>query len=333
MTAVSVVMPVRDALATVARAVESIRAQTLADWELVAVDDGSTDGAREALRALARAERRLRLIEQEPRGIVAALNAGLAAARAPLIARMDADDEALPERLAAQVAFLDARPELGLAGSLVRFGGALETAGGYARHVDWQNQLVEPAAIARERFIESPFAHPSVAFRRELVARHGGYAEGPFPEDYELWLRWMDAGVAMGKVPRELLVWHDPPGRLSRTDPRYDAEAFYRVKARWLARCVDAARPLLVWGAGRPTRRRARHLTAHGVRIAGWVDIDPAKCGRTFDGVRVLAPDELPPPQRAFVLGYVASWGAREHIRAQLAARGYREGIDFLMAA
>ena len=68
-------------------------------------------------------------------------------------------------------------------------------------------------------------------FRRELVARHGGYRAGDFPEDYELWLRWLDAGVRMAKVPRPLLTWHDSTGRLSRTDARYDPEAFFRLKA------------------------------------------------------------------------------------------------------
>src|SRR2546425_6870649 len=101
-------------------------------------------------------------------------------------------------------------------------------------------------------------------FRRELLNKHGGYREGDFPEDYELWLRWLDAGVTMAKVPRVLLTWNDAPERLSRTDRRYDVEAFYRCKAfylaRWLKRHVDASRPLLVWGAGRPTRKRAEHL-------------------------------------------------------------------------
>lgn len=326
-------MPVRDAAGTLERALASVLAQTFADFELVIVDDGSTDGTGEVLARAARSDARVRVLSTPPRGIVPALNEGLAAARGELIARMDADDESHPERLSEQVSFLDRYPEHGLVATRVTFGGDRARAAGYLRHVDWQNALVDEADIRRERFIESPFAHPSVMFRRSLVLEHGGYRDGPFPEDYELWLRWMGEGVRMIKLERALLTWHDLPGRLSRTDPRYDPEAFYRVKARWLAKVIPAGRALHVWGAGRPTRRRARYLLKHGARIAAWVDIDPAKHGKTYNGVPVIAPDVLPEPELAFVLGYVSSWGAREHIRGELARRHYVEGRDFLMAA
>lgn len=332
---VSVLLPVRNAAATIARAVGSVQAQTLRDWELVVVDDGSSDGTRAWLRSAAPGEARIRLIEQPALGLVPALNAGLVAARGRFVARMDADDACHPERLAAQVAWLEANPGAGLVSCLVGFGGDRAASAGYALHVDWLNTLVAPEAIVLNRFIESPFAHPSVMFRRELVARHGGYRDGDFPEDYELWLRWLDAGVVMGKVPRELLTWHDAPGRLSRTDPRYDPEAFFRMKAEYLAKHLRRSGRLeaWIWGAGRPTRKRAAHLAAHGLRIAGYIDVDVKKTGKRVGGVPVIGPDELPPPGRVFVLGYVAKRGVRELTRAELTGRGYAEGRDFLMGA
>lgn len=357
---VTVLLPVRNAVTTLARAVASVQKQRWADWELVVVDDGSTDGTREWLREEAGRETRLRLIEQPALGLVAALNTGWAAARGRFIARMDADDECHPERLAAQVAWLEAHPATGLVASLVGYGGDRTANAGYALHVDWINSLVTPEEIALNRFVESPLAHPSVMFRRELVERHGGYRDGDFPEDYELWLRWLEAGVVMAKVPRELLTWHDAPGRLSRTERRYDAEAFFRVKAAYVAREVgrvagrgcgselarESARVLSrasslpqngvdvwIWGAGRPTRKRAALLAAHGVKIAGYVDIDPRKAGNVVGGVPVIGPEGLPPPGRVFVLGYVSKRGARETTRAGLAARGYVEGRDFIMCA
>ena len=349
MITVTVLLPVRNAVTTLARAVASVQAQTRTDWEMVVVDDGSTDGTREWLRGAAAREPRLRLIEQPALGLVAALNAGWAAARGRFIARMDADDECHPERLAAQVAWLEAHPAVGLVACLVGYGGDRAANAGYALHVDWINSLVTPEEIALNRFVESPLAHPSVMFLRELLERHGGYRDGDFPEDYELWLRWVEAGIVMAKVPRELLTWHDAPGRLSRTERRYDAEAFFRVKAAYVVREVGriaggrrvrTARPedspyleIWIWGAGRPTRKRAALLAAHGVKIAGYVDIDPRKAGNTVGGVPVIGPEGLPPPGRVFVLGYVSKRGARETTRAALTTRGYVEGRDFMMCA
>lgn len=333
---ISVLLPVRNGSATMGRALASIQAQTRTDWELLAVDDGSEDATREIIGAAAREDQRIKLIEPGRVGLVAALNAGLAQARGEFIARMDADDESYPDRLAAQAGLLESSPEIGLASCLVDFGGNRATSEGYARHVDWLNSVVTPDDLARSRFIESPLAHPSVMFRRSLVTAHGGYRAGDFPEDYELWIRWLEAGVRMTKVPRVLLAWHDAPGRMSRTDPRYSPGAFYRLKAGYLARWLRREQPgraVWVWGAGRPTRQRARHLEAHGVRIEGFIDVDRKKTDRSVGGVPVIEPSALPAAGTIFVLGYVGTRGARELIRSALIARGYVETKDFLMCA
>jgi glycosyltransferase involved in cell wall biosynthesis len=337
MPSVSVVLPVFNGGASLASAINSIQRQTWKNWELIVVDDGSTDATHEIVHRLARSEPRLRVITRPHRGIVSALNLALAEARAPIIARMDADDEAHADRFADQLALLEREPQTGLVGSLVEFGGDRARAGGYALHVDWINSVVTPDEISIQRFVESPFAHPSVMFRRELVERYGGYREGDFPEDYELWLRWLEAGVQMTKVPRVLLSWQDWAGRLSRQDPRYSVDAFYRCKAvylaRWLRTHLDPSRQLLIWGAGRPTRRRADHLVEQGSVIAGYIDIDPSKIGRSLRGRSVLAPGDIPSAPTCFVLGYVAKRGARDLARSHLQSRGFVEGRDFLMAA
>jgi glycosyltransferase involved in cell wall biosynthesis len=334
---VSVVLPVFNASATIARAVETIRSQTLRDWEIIIVNDGSSDSTPLILNELARAEPRLRLLSRTHTGIVSALNAGLELARGRFIARMDADDEAHPDRLAEQAKLLETQPQLGLASSLVAFHGDRERAEGYALHVDWMNGLISPEEIELNRFVESPLAHPSVLFRRELLTQYGGYRSGEFPEDYELWLRWLDHGVKMAKVPKFLLTWHDSANRLSRCDRRYDLDAFYRCKAiylaRWLGRYVGPERRLLIWGAGRPTRKRADYLRAEGVRIDGYIDIDPRKIGRRLSDNPVIGPEQLPGKEEVFVLGYVAKRGARELARAHMVSRGFRDGFDFLMAA
>ena len=339
MPRISVVLPVFNAAMTIARAVESVRAQTWEEWELVVVDDGSTDGTREILRGLAREEKRMRVIERVHAGVAEAANAAMAAARGDYVARMDADDVAHRERLAAQVAWLERAEhrDVGVVGCLVEFGGDRAANAGYALHVDWVNSLVTSADMAVNRFVEQPVVNPSVLFRRELVARHGGYRDGDFPEDYELWLRWLDAGVRLAKVPRVLLTWHDAPTRLTRTDARYAPDAFFRVKAEWIARELARSgegRDVWVWGAGRHTRKRAAGLERWGVRIAGYIDVDVKKTGRGIGGtgLPVIGERELPAPGKSVVLSYVTTRGARDYNRARLRERGYVEGHDFWMA-
>lgn len=336
--AVSVVMPVRNASGSLRSALASLAAQTMSDWELVAAPDRCEDDTVGILTRAAQDDSRIRLIGSFGAGLVPALNACLAAARAPLIARFDADDICGPTRLTKQAAFLHANPLMGACGSLVNFGGDTKAQQGYALHVEWINSLVTPEAISLNRFIESPLAHPSVMFRTRLAADLGGYLDSPWPEDYELWLRWLDAGISIGKVPETLLTWNDPPDRLSRTDPRYSPGAFYACKCHFLALWLRRERPgatrVLLWGAGRPTRRRFAPLAGEGIALAGYIDVDPKKIGGRADGLDVIGPDDLPEPtDGVFVIVGVGTRGARDLIRTALLSRGYNEGIHFLCAA
>lgn len=325
---ISVLMPVRDAHETVEAAIASVQAQTIADWELVIVDDGSRDGTLELLQQLAVSEQRIVLIQQEPQGIAEALNRGLASCRGAFVARMDADDVMSERRLELQSAFLAANRDCGLVSCRVRFGGSEP---GYAAHVDWINSLTKSDEMSLRRFVEAPVAHPSVMFRRELIETHGGYRDGPFPEDYELWLRWLEAGVKFAKVDEALLTWNDPPQRLSRTDTRYSVEAFYAMKCLYIKRWLEkhaTGREVWLWGAGRITRRRFDALP-----VTGFIDVDAAKRGQHRDGRVVRLADDLPERETSFILAGVGARGAREAIHAHLVQRGWIEGRDFLLVA
>ena len=141
----------------------------------------------------------------------------------------------------------------------------------------------------------------------------------------------------MAKLEDTLLEWRERPGRLTRTDPRYSVDAFYQTKApylyRWLERHNAHHPAVIVWGSGRASRKRLRFLTGLGIRVEAFVDIDPRKVGHRIGGAEVIWPDALPAPGRCFVLGWVASRGAREDIERQLRQRGFRRGIDYLPCA
>jgi glycosyltransferase involved in cell wall biosynthesis len=327
---VSVVIPVYNAESTVLQALESLRAQSFHSMEIIVINDGSTDNTLNILRK----QNGIKLLDHSHRGIVPALNDGLAAANGEYIARMDADDLCHPERIEQQASFLDTFPDIGMVGCLVGFGGDRETQAGYAAYVDWINTLISPEEIALNRFVESPFAHPSVMFRRNLFEDFGAYREGPFPEDYELWLRWMANGVKYSKVDQELITWNDPPSRLSRTDDRYSIDAFYKTKAEYLFQWLEKNNPhhpeVIIWGAGRVTRKRAEILRNYGLQITHYIDLKP----RILEsGIPVIHHNDIPDPSTCFILSMVGNRGARKKIRTFLKGRGFTEGRNFIFAA
>lgn len=340
MSRLSILLPLYNCEATLDECLDSIAAQTFEEYELLAVDDGSSDGTAEIVRRRARADRRIRLLQPGRGGLVAALNLGLSEARAPLVARMDGDDRMHPERLEAQLHHLEAHPEVDLVGSRVELFSSAPIRDGYREYIRWQNDCLTPEQFALECYVESPLVHPSVTFRRDVVRELGGYLEGDFPEDYELWLRMLQAGKQLAKLPRVLLEWREAPERLSRTDPCYSREAFDRLRAHYLARdprmhaLHEQGRPVVYWGAGRKTRRRSQRLIDQGFPPTAWIDIDPRKVGNRLRGIPVVTPRWLERfserGDRPFVLSYVANHGARELIADQLQAMGYRPGEDFL---
>jgi glycosyltransferase involved in cell wall biosynthesis len=335
---VSVLMPCFNVEATIDETMETIVAQTLEAFEIVAVDDGSTDGTLSKLANWARQDRRVHVLARTHAGIIPALNQGLELCQAAYVARMDADDRVHPTRLERQVEYLDAHPEVAVLSSLVEGFPSEDVREGFKIYMDWLNSLVTHADITREIFVESPLAHPSVTFRKRWVQDLGGYKEFGWPEDYDLWLRLYLEGAQFAKIPEILLYWREHPQRLTRTDSRYSVKNFLRAKAHYfmLGPLVDRD-AVIVWGAGQMGRRLAKHLLREGAPIVAFIDIDPKKIGRTRKGRPILAPetlkDELSSYANPVVLAAVGSRGARALIRERLSSMGLRESIDWWAVA
>jgi glycosyl transferase family 2 len=182
--AVSVMMPVYNAGGFLAPALESILAQTFADFELIAVDDGSHDGSAEVLARFAARDGRIRVVTQENRGIVAALNRALELARAPLAARMDADDLSRPDRFAKQIEYLGRHPEVAAVSGAVDY---VDESGAYLRTAVFPT---EPATIARELMHRSCLCHAAMMARTAVLRSLDGYRkQTQYAEDYDLFLR------------------------------------------------------------------------------------------------------------------------------------------------
>jgi glycosyltransferase involved in cell wall biosynthesis len=329
---VSVLIPFRNAASTLMEALQSIQSQSFTQFEVVAIDDGSEDRSPQILQEVAERDGRMRLVQPGRIGLVAALNLGLSLCRAPFVARMDADDIMHPQRLQLQYEFMLANPDVSLVATMVEMFPPERVTEGYREYLRWQDSCLTPQEIRAEIYVEAPFVHPTVMFRKDRVVQIGGYRDGPFPEDYELWLRMCQAGCKMAKIPKRLLLWRDHPERLTRVDPRYSSEAFEEVRARYLSLDprVRGPRDVVIWGAGRRTRQRAKLLMGLGVRPKAWVDVDFKKIGKRIWGLEVKPPSWLARKEKPFVLVYVRTHGAREEIWKSLNSMGYAKGDDFL---
>ena len=336
---VSVLLPIRDAAPFLEASLGSLSKQESTDFEIVAVDDGSIDETPRLLESWRRRDSRLRIVQGEGAGLVAALNLGLEHCRADLVARMDADDRTHPKRLLRQTALFDKQPDLVVAGCQVEHFSDLGVGEGLRVYERWLNSLITHEDMYRERFIESPIPHPAAMFRRQAVVSAGGYRDLGWPEDYDLWLRLLESGGLFAKVPEVLHFWRDRPDRLTRTDSRYAVERFLECKAEHLMLGpLKSCRELIVWGAGQTGRRLTKHLLRRGAPLERFIDIDPAKCGRTVRGVRVETPqflEGLPRDSLASttILAAVSSRGARAKIRNALDAKGFREGEHYWCVA
>jgi len=256
---VTVLTTTRNAMPHLLEAVASVQAQTMPDWELLVVDDGSTDGTREAVRDAAAEDPRIRLLETPPLGRIPCLNAGAQAARAGIIAILDADDVALRHRLQRTLDAFGPRPRLGLLGSAIvpRIGPAGEDLGIVRRPT-------EPGQVLRALARDTPFFHSSTAFRIEAWRDVGGYDESlPLYEDYDLFVR-LAARWEIENLPEPLSLKRRHPG-----------QAFHE---RHFTRQAFRARSRIHWRYFRHVRKspealaRAAAFLIMPVWVKRWVD-------------------------------------------------------------
>lgn len=317
----SVLLPVRNAADTLDEALASLRAQTVADIEILVQDDGSTDDSLQRAEALAREDDRIRIESAPPQGIVAALNAAAARATAPWLVRMDADDVSYPHRIERLLAAADESPDVSFWASAIQYFPRATLSNGMQRYEAWINSVQTQAEIERDRFVECPMPHPAWMFRTELFRTLGGYRDGG-PEDYDLVLRAVAHGATLQKIPEVLLLWREHPDRLSRTDPRYALERFRDCKAATLLPLLGG-RPVAIIGAGRDGKRWARLLRDQGVAVEAFYDTHASRVGQKIGGVPVHADDSVPPPPGPVLL--VTAGRARDTIRSSLIEQGHRE--------
>jgi hypothetical protein len=243
---------------------------------------------------------------------------------------MDGDDISHPRRLELQAEALDANPGLGLVACSFRHFPRHHVGKGMLAYESWQNGLLSHDEILLDIFVESPFVHPSVMFRKETVTGAGGYRDMGWAEDYDLWLRLAGAGVRFARLPDTLFFWRERPERATRTLSEYSSEAFRACKAHHLrSGFLRGEKEVILAGAGIEGRGWRRALAVERIGVSLWVDVDPRKIGRALHGVPVAGPGEVSPGMGKMLIT-VGTPGARDGVRRWAGEAGFREGVDFL---
>lgn len=224
-------MSVYNAEANVAAAIESILAQTYANFEFVIIDDGSTDGSRAAIEQFD--DPRIRLISRPNKGLPESLNEGIALARGRYVARQDADDSSLPTRLEREVELLERNPDVGMVGTnymIVDEDGALLTT---------TSVFIHPDDLAVAQILSNQFGHGTVMMRKSLVVDVGGYdPSAGVVEDYDLWLRIARVSK-LANIPEPLYRWRRSSGSLSMADRQSSIDLTFALRDREFARLLN----------------------------------------------------------------------------------------------
>lgn len=209
--AITVAMSVYNCSRFLDAAIGSVRRQTFTDFEFLILDDGSTDGSDDIARHHAAQDSRIRVIARENRGLIASLNELLDQARAPLFARMDADDICRQDRFARQVAFLEANPDHGVIGTWTEDIDEFDRPF-VATAPEHPITCAEVLAVIEQR---SPLSHPTVMARRDILREVGGYHVAyRHCEDYDLWLR-LASVTKLANIPERLLSYRHYANQIS----------------------------------------------------------------------------------------------------------------------
>lgn len=325
----SVILPYFNAENTISFAIESLLKQTFTNFQVLAVDNNSVDSSASIIKQYAEQDSRIVMISEKKQGVVYAHNAGAIHANTEFLARMDADDVALPSKFQRQIDFLLKNPDKDAVATCVEYEPYASNNEGFERFVNWSNSVCSFEDIYLSQFIELPIVHPTAMWRREVGERFGNCLSGSFPEDYEMWLRWLRNGVRVEKLPEKLLVWKDSAARLTRTDPIYSVDSFFKIKTKYLAKWLENNNSFhpkcYVWAGGRKNFQRAKLLHEYGIEIIGNIDV--------IERDRTIYYKNIPSAKDCFIVSYVNNWGARKKIRSFLTERGFIEGQNFICAS
>lgn len=297
---ISIILPVFNGSDFLKDCLESIIGQTETNWELIAVDDQSTDSTLALLQSFAIQDARIKVLCNPDKGLIPALRLALSEAQGEWITRMDHDDLMPPHKLFTLSRLLQKLGPGFVVTGMVRYFAEGELGLGYRKYEQWLNQIALKNTHYLEIYKECTLPSPCwMIYRRNLMAC-GGFDAAKYPEDYDLCFRFRHAGFKIVAAPEVLHWWRDHPNRSTRKLNWYADQTFMELKLEYfLLDDFDAQRPLVLWGAGKKGKKMAQLLIKRKMAFE-WICDNPRKWGHEMLDVPWQSPqriEELKDPQ------------------------------------
>ena len=303
---VSILMPVYNASKYLGTCLDSILNQSYNSWELLAVDDFSTDTSLAILSEYSRLDSRISVYQNAEKGIIPALTMAFSQSKGSYVTRMDADDIMPMHKIAHLLNLLVKYGPGNLATGLVSYFSDNELREGYLKYAEWLNGLTINANNFEDIYKECVIPSPCWMLSREDLLNCGAFDSGLYPEDYDLCFRFRRAGYKIRPVKNICHLWRDHTTRASRNDDNYADNRFLDLKMKYfLEDDFKIDKELVLWGAGKKGKQLAkkfieRDLTFH------WISNNPKKAGHNIYGVEIKLEQSFEFPKRAQVVFAIA---------------------------
>ena len=289
---ISILMPVKNEEAYLEECLNSIINQSVKDWELVVVNDHSTDSTDDILREYIAKDARIRVFKNVGHGIIPALKLAFQESRGEYITRMDGDDVMLPNKLEILRSTLLENGEGYLSVGGVRYFSEGKVGNGYLQYERWLNNLTFTGLNFSEIYKECVIPSPSWMLSCTDFEKCGGFNSDQYPEDYDLCFRMYKSGLKVIPSNEVVHLWRDYPERSSRNLPEYSDNSFLQMKLdHFLNIDYDEAKELVLWGAGKKGKKMTALLKEMNISFR-WICNNQRKVGKEILGV-LMEPVEI----------------------------------------
>lgn len=290
---VSILIPYKNTSVYLRECLDSVITQSYTNWEVIAIDDHSTDNSYSLVSSYAMKDARIKTFPNQGNGIIQALRTAYTKSRGSFISRMDSDDVMTPIRIAKMKTDLIHHGLGFLSVGQVGYFSDRGISDGYARYEQWLNSLTAKGSNFSEIYKECVVPSPCWMAHKTDIDACGAFESNRYPEDYDLTFRFYASGLKIIPCNEVLLLWRDYDSRTSRTSPHYAQNYFLDIKLYYFLKLHrNKNKPLSVWGAGKKGKQIVQMLQEENVGFT-WICDNPKKIGKEIYGTLMCSYREL----------------------------------------